>query len=57
MKIFASGVGEHAAQDGFDGVELGLSANQRGSHLDDGVPAVVGAAVQPGLKERRGYLA
>lgn len=28
-----------------------------GSHLDDRVPAVVGAAVQPGLKERRGYLA
>lgn len=38
MKIFASGIGEHAAQDGFDGVELGLSANQRGATWTTGSP-------------------
>src|SRR6185312_4310451 len=47
------GVDQHAAQDGFDGVELGLSADQRWSQLNDGLGAVVDAAVQPGFEERR----
>ena len=49
--------GEHTAQHGFDGVELGLTADQRRSQLDDGVAAIVGAAIQPGLEQCRGHLA
>ncbi len=45
----------HLAQDGFDGVELGLAADQRRRQLDDGIAAVVGAAVQPGLEKCRGH--
>ena len=48
-----AGFGEHGAQDRLDGVELGLTADQRRSQLDDGIATVVGAAIQPGRKERR----
>src|SRR6516164_2804144 len=51
------GLGKHAPQDRLDGVELALPADQRRRQLDDGVAAVIGAAVQPGLKERGRYVA
>src|ERR1700756_5939915 len=44
---------EHGAQDGFDGVELGLTADQRRRQLDDGIASVIGATVQPGLEQGR----
>jgi hypothetical protein len=44
---------EDAAQRGLDGVEFGLPTDQRRRQLDDGIAAVVGAAIQPGVEERR----
>ena len=43
---------KHLAQDRFDGVELGLTADQRRRQLDDGIAAIVGAAVQAVLEQR-----
>src|SRR6185312_17375683 len=43
--------GEGGAEDGFNFVELGLADGQRRRELDDGVAAVVGAAVQAVGKE------
>ncbi|WP_204804032.1 hypothetical protein [Mycobacterium riyadhense] len=37
---------EHAARDGFDGVELGLTADWRRGELDDRIAAIVCAAIQ-----------
>ena len=48
------GLGEHRAQDLLDLVELGLPADQRRGDLDDGVAAVVGPAVQPGVEQGGG---
>ena len=48
------GVGEDGAQDRLDLVELRLAADQRRRELDDGVAAVVGPAVQPGVEQRLG---
>src|ERR1700760_4197319 len=45
---------QHLAHDGFDGVELGLSTDQRWCELDDGIAAIVGAAVQPSFEQPGG---
>src|SRR4029079_11249119 len=45
---------EHAVHDLVDGVEFLLSADQRRRQLHDWVAAVIGAAVQAGLEQRRG---
>jgi hypothetical protein len=44
----ATSLGQHAAQDLLDPVELGLPADQRRGELDDRVTAVVGAAGEAG---------
>ena len=48
------GLGEHAAQDLLDLVELGLADDQRRRELDHRVAAVVGPAVQAGVEQRLG---
>ena len=42
---------EHVAQDLLHLVELGLATDQWGSDLDDGVAAIVGAAVEAVLEQ------
>ena len=49
-----AGLGEDRAQPLLDVVELLLTDDERRRELDDGVAAVVGAAVQPGVEERLG---
>src|SRR3569833_415484 len=47
------GLGQHAAEDLLHLVELGLADDQRRGELDDRVAAVVGAAVEARLEQRR----
>src|SRR5437763_11426860 len=48
------GLLQDAAEDLFDLVEVGLVADQRRGELDDGVTAVIGPAVEPGVEQRLG---
>src|SRR4051794_5317876 len=49
----ARGLGEGGPEDSFDLVEMLLRADERRRELDNGVTAIIGAADQAGVEERR----